>query len=217
MIRLVYKDCAGQHRQLFDKMYRDREVQFSQRLGWSVHVDEDGRELDEYDSLNPLYLILEGLKGTHEASMRFLPTTGDTMINDHFTELAGGVTVKSPRIWECTRFCLSPEANSTASAKLLLATVELGLQFNLQFFIGVFDQRMTRVYKRIGWSPVIIGKGTTSASSEICAGLWPISEAVRNDILVRQGMPLRQRKERSVESSAESFVDTGRAAWRMSV
>ena len=144
--------------------------------------------------------------------MRFLPTTGDTMINDHFTELTGGVSIRSPRIWECTRFCLSPDADSTASAKLLLATVELGLQFNLQFFVGVFSQRMTRIYKRIGWSPVIVGQGTMSEGGEVCAGLWPISEAARNDILVRQGISLGQPPVRMVEAPPESIVRASRAA-----
>ena len=52
--------------------------------------------------------------------MRFLPTTGDTMVNDHFCHLTGGVRIASPLIWECTRFCLAPEAPTGGSSAALM-------------------------------------------------------------------------------------------------
>ena len=47
-------------------MFRDRASQFKTRLKWQVDVDENGFERDEYDALNPLYLILENNLGRHE-------------------------------------------------------------------------------------------------------------------------------------------------------
>ena len=38
-------------------MFRDRAEQFSQRLGWAVSVNASGHERDQYDELNPLYVI----------------------------------------------------------------------------------------------------------------------------------------------------------------
>ena len=43
------------------------------------------REIDQYDLLNPLYLILKDENGKHLGSCRALPTTGPTMIADHFS------------------------------------------------------------------------------------------------------------------------------------
>lgn len=184
MIRIVYADQADKHPELFASMYRDRASQFRDRLGWNVKVDERGFETDVYDLLNPMYLIAEAHDGTHLGSMRFLPTTGDTMINDHFTEITGGVTVKSPFIWESTRFCLAPNASRSVSRKVLLGTLELGLHFGVQFFVGVFSRKMCRIYERIGWSPVVVGEGTIEGD-DVLAGLWPISEAARMGILAR--------------------------------
>ncbi len=185
MIRIVYADEAADFPRLFSSMFKHRAAQFRDRLNWAVEVNADGHERDEYDRINPLYLILEAEDGSHAGSMRILPTTGNTMINDHFTGLTGGVTVKSPFIWECTRFCLAPNARRLASKKILMGTLEAGLHLGIQFYVGVFSKRMMRVYDRIGWSPVLIGEGALDGDT-VCAGLWPISEAARQSILARE-------------------------------
>lgn len=184
MIHIVHKNDSDNFPELFRSMYEHRAAQFRDRLNWEVNVDADGKETDEYDSINPLYVILTDEQGTHCASMRFLPTTGDTMINDHFTELTGGVVIKSPYIWECTRFCLAPNADRRASRKVLLATMELGLRLKVEFFVGVFSKQMLRVYQRIGWSPVVVGQGEVGGD-EVCSGLWPVSQEVRLSFLAR--------------------------------
>lgn len=184
MIRTVYASEASLHPELFDSMFKHRKMQFSDRLNWPVRVDANGHEIDDYDQLNPLYVILENSDGQHGGSMRFLPTTGDTMINDQFTALTGGVTVRSPFIWECTRFCLAPNADRNASRKVLLATMEIGFYFGVQFFVGVFSKRMCRIYERIGWTPVIVGDGRLGEDT-VCAGLWPVSSVARHQLLAR--------------------------------
>ena len=73
--------------------------------------------------------------------MRFLPTTGRTMVEDHFLHLTDGVAIKSPFIWECTRFCLAPDAGPNVSAALMLGGMELGLGAHLSHALGVFDAR----------------------------------------------------------------------------
>ena len=83
MIRFLYADELRAYPALRATMFRDRAEQFRRRLNWSVTVDEDGLETDEYDALNPLYIIWETPQGLHGGSMRVLPTTGRTMVNDH--------------------------------------------------------------------------------------------------------------------------------------
>lgn len=83
MIRYLYSNQLDQYPTLRDSMFRDRADQFKKRLGWDVSIDENGFERDQYDALNPLYVIWEKADGSHGGSMRFLPTTGRTMINEH--------------------------------------------------------------------------------------------------------------------------------------
>ena len=114
----------------------DRAAQFKDRLDWDVTVDENGWEKDEYDRLNPLYIIWENAEGRHGGSVRIMPTVGRIMTNEHFLDLTGGVTIHSPLIWECTRFCLAPDAPVGVAAALLAAGVELGLRFGLEQALG---------------------------------------------------------------------------------
>ncbi|MEO0911469.1 MAG: acyl-homoserine-lactone synthase [Pseudomonadota bacterium] len=190
MIRFVYADQLSTVPLLAETMFRDRAVQFRERLQWDVTVDENGFERDEYDAFNPLYVIWEGEDGRHRGSMRVLPTLGRTMVNDHFTHLTDGVTIQSARIWECTRFCISPEAQDDGkriAGGVMLAGHELGLRFGLLSSIGVFDARMRRIYKSIGWEPDVIGEGG-EGRNKVCAGLWPFSLEIRARIAAAAGL-----------------------------
>ena len=95
MLRYLYADQLDEFPQLRDTMFRDRADQFKTRLNWDVSVDENGFERDEYDDLNPLYVIWETPQGTHSGSMRLLPTSGRCMVNEHFSELMNGDLINS--------------------------------------------------------------------------------------------------------------------------
>lgn len=189
MIRYLYADQLHQHPKLRDTMFRDRADQFKTRLGWDVSIDENGFETDQYDALNPLYVIWENTDGTHGGSMRFLPTTGRTMINEHFTDILGGGTLVSPLIWECTRFCLSRNADSRVAAALMLAGGEIMKGFGVAHFAGVFDARMVRIYRLIGSSPEVLGS-TGSGRDQISVGLWEFTEEAQAKISAKANVPL---------------------------
>ena len=57
MLRYLYGDELANYPKLKDSMFRDRAIQFNDRLGWDVSVDANGHEQEEYDALNPLYVI----------------------------------------------------------------------------------------------------------------------------------------------------------------
>ena len=153
MLRYLYGDQLSDHPLLRDTMFRDRAFQFKTRLKWKVDVDENGFERDEYDALNPLYVILENNLGRHEGSLRLLPTTGRCMINEKFCFLLGGSSLSSPLIWESTRFCLAPKAFKYSASKLMLAAGEVMLGFGVEQSVAVFDHTMRRIYRRIGATP----------------------------------------------------------------
>ncbi|MDD9920879.1 MAG: autoinducer synthase [Boseongicola sp.] len=184
MLRYIYADDLTKFPKLARSMFKDRARQFADRLGWEVEVQADGSERDEYDNMNPLYVIWERSDGSHGGSMRFLPTTGDTMVNDHFLHLTDGVKIQSPFIWECTRFCLAPRSDPRVSAALMLGGLELGIHFNLSHAVGVFDARMVRIYRRLGWGPTLLGTDGHGSDS-ISVGLWAFEPEVRPRLLER--------------------------------
>ena len=187
MLRYLYADQLPRFPHLADTMFRDRARQFHDRLGWDVQVDARGHERDEYDAMNPLYVIWQADDGSHAGSMRFLPTTGATMVNDHFSHLTGGVTIQSPLIWECTRFCLSPGAGRATSTALALGAGELMQAFHLRHYIGVFDLRMRRIYRLMGLEPEVIGEAG-QGREQIAVGLWSMQETAFAPSLARLGI-----------------------------
>ncbi|MGK7753496.1 MULTISPECIES: acyl-homoserine-lactone synthase [unclassified Roseovarius] len=187
MLRYLYADQLTRFTKLAEGMFRDRADRFGTRLGWNVTVDAQGFERDEYDALNPLYVIWEGADGRHTGSMRFLPTTGRTMINEHFTDIIGGGTIQSPHIWECTRFCLARGAERRVAAALMLGGGELMRHFGVQHFAGVFDARMVRIYRMIGASPEVLGSVGTGRD-RISVGLWEFTDAALVQVARRAGV-----------------------------
>ncbi|MFP7674377.1 acyl-homoserine-lactone synthase [Marivita sp. S0852] len=189
MIRYLYADQLAQFPRLARTMFEDRADQFKTRLGWDVTVGPDGQERDAYDDLNPLYVIWEKADGTHGGSMRFLPTTGRTMVNEHFLQLTDGVPIQSPLIWECTRFCLSRQTEQGTAAALMLAGGEIMQAFGVEHFVGVFDARMVRIYNRIGAAPDVLGTQGTGRSA-ISVGLWEFSTAAQKQVSRVAGVSL---------------------------
>lgn len=186
MIRYVYAHELHKYPSLVDGMFKDRTAQFRDRMKWDVAVDEKGWERDQYDDLAPLYIIYEREDGTHGGSGRLMPTTGRTMIGEHFSHLTDGVLIQSPTIWEITRLCISPEVTSRREAmkitsSLLLAGIDAGLRFGLEFYVGVFDAPMMRVYKSLDFAPDVMGRSSDDRRA-ICAGLWPCTEEVRDSM-----------------------------------
>ncbi|MEP3638359.1 MAG: acyl-homoserine-lactone synthase [Paracoccaceae bacterium] len=186
MLRYVYGHDLHKFPKLRDTMFRDRADQFQARLGWDVTVDRDGMEVDQYDELDPLYVIWEQADGSHGGSMRFLPTTGRTMVNEHFGDLMSG-PITSPTIWECTRFCLSQGAGSHVAAALMLAGGEIMQNFDIHHFVGVFDARMVRIYRMIGSSPDVLGS-SGEGRDKISVGLWHFEPEAQARVARRAGV-----------------------------
>lgn len=187
MLRFIHGDDLPRYPVLRRTMFEDRASQFRDRLGWDVRVDADGLETDQYDALNPIYVIWEDQAGRHAGSMRFLPTLGQTMVNDHFAHLLPEGRLADPLIWECTRFCLATAAAPQVSAALMLGGAELGACLGLIQAVGVFDARMVRVYRMLGWEPEIIGTDGNGRQAIGC-GLWDFSNAVRLSMAAKAGI-----------------------------
>lgn len=200
MIRYIYSHELNAHPELADGMFKDRATQFHDRMGWDVSVDDRGWEMDQYDSQNPLYIVYETEDGDHGGSGRLMPTTAPTMIGEHFSHLTDGVSIQSPTIWEITRFCISPRIKGRRKAmeittSLLLAGIDAGLRFGLDFYVAVFDEPMLRVYKALDFAPEVMGEAG-EAPNRVFAGLWECNADVRN------AMAARVREEQAIARAA---------------
>ena len=208
MLHYIYGHDLHKHPVLRDTMFRDRAAQFKHRLGWeAVTVDERGHEIDAYDALDPIYVIWELPDGTHGGSLRMLPTVGQTMINDHFTSLTDGVRIESPLIWECTRLCISPKADYRVTAALVVGAGELMDAFALEHYVGVFFDKMERVFALSHIKADILGvaEEADAAGDRIAVGTWEITKECIAKNLNRVGVS----RETSRKWFQQSFAHRG--------
>lgn len=177
MFTLAYGDDLFDFPKLANEMFSDRRVQFAEQLGWDLNVDAQGREIDQYDLMNPLYVILKDEAGSHVASGRLLPTTGPTMIADHFSDLTDGVQIESSLIWEVTRVFVARRGRDAIrhAAALMWAGAEIGLRAGVEFYVSVTPKNMTRVFAACGWPAEIIGERVDDRDGHLCACLWEVS------------------------------------------
>jgi N-acyl-L-homoserine lactone synthetase len=164
---------------LLDQMFRMRAREFHDRLKWDVVV-VDGREIDDYDNDDATYLLV--LKdGKVTASVRLIPTTGRTMLRDHFFHIA---PPPDPNVWEATRFC---SGGSLAILELAKEMTEFGLEQGMTSIVGCFDHASYRIYrhacKSVGCELDIIGR-----HAKIYCGRFEISQLVLDRLIAKLEM-----------------------------
>jgi acyl homoserine lactone synthase len=134
---------------------------FKQRLGWDVAVS-DGLERDQFDDLEPIYLLAIDEQKAVVGSWRFLFTTGPYMLRDVFPQLLEGRPAPHDiGTWEGSRFAVersSVRGGSLASVgqvagELLCAVVETCMAVGVRELITVYDSRMARLLHRMGCPP----------------------------------------------------------------
>ncbi|WP_307426343.1 acyl-homoserine-lactone synthase [Labrys monachus] len=190
MIEIIQSSDRHLHAETLDAIYRMRASVFKDRLNWDVRV-ENGREIDRFDDCDPLYLVSRNQEtGRVEGGLRLLPTTGPNMLRDVFSVLLpDGEVVESPLIWESSRFAIDPNLATDGSRRLhavttelLCGIVEVGLLAGIDFVVSVYDARMARIFKLANCPADIIGVPTRIGQVMTYAGLFEISEEMRQRI-----------------------------------
>lgn len=161
---IVVVDALNRHRfsDLLDEMFLLRGRVFGGRLGWEVDV-KNGREIDQFDALDPVYVIGLDDEGHVVSCVRALQTTGPHMLSDVFQVLLDGEPpLRSSQIWESTRFCVDTErltrdgtmkGVSQATCELMIGSLEYCRDAGVTDIVTVIDPVMNRVLKRSDNAP----------------------------------------------------------------
>lgn len=194
MIKFGYADDLRRtHNSLLDQMYSLRAKSFHERRGWSVSVSEN-KEVDHYDSMNPLYVLSVAPNGQLMASLRLLPTTGPHMLPDIFPETMGGKPIiRHPLILESSRFCADttianknmPNGLNSATSELLVGMFEIAMKSNINNVISVYDVFMERILKRAGCRFDRLGAPFAYDGLKTVAGLFEVSQLAIDSIRQR--------------------------------
>ncbi|WP_375261144.1 acyl-homoserine-lactone synthase [Palleronia sp.] len=161
---IIIVDALNRHEYsgLLDRMFQLRAQVFGGRLGWDVKV-ENGREIDQFDALDPGYVIGVNEDGNVVSCVRALQTTGPHMLADVFSAILGGEPpLRSPTVWESTRFCVDtkrlslgrgPGTISGATSELMIGSLEWAMSAGISDIVTVIDPIMNKVLKRSNNAP----------------------------------------------------------------
>ena len=168
---------------LLDEMFRLRARVFGDRLGWVTDI-WDGKEVDEFDALDPTFLVGLDDDGQVVSCARLLQTTGPHMLGDVFScILDGEPPLRSSRVWEVSRFCVDTErlrarggaGVSRATCELLIAGNDYAMAAGVSDIVAVIDPAMDRILKRSAYPPYdylgsrkVMGKADAMAALTAC-------------------------------------------------
>ncbi|MGA7975092.1 MAG: acyl-homoserine-lactone synthase [Pseudolabrys sp.] len=196
MIRLIQGSQRAQFPVEVAQMHEIRKRTFHDRLNWQVRTLRSW-EIDEFDALDPLYLVSIGQNGAVRGSLRLLPTTGPNMLADVFPELLpDGTQIESATIWESSRFSVDQEAAAERSenllnrvtGELLIGIVEVGLLVGLTDVVSVYDALFSRILKRADCAAELIGKPARIGSVMGYAALFEISDRMLANLRKASGI-----------------------------
>lgn len=227
MILVVDALNKHMHGDILDEMFRLRARVFGDRLGWDVKID-DGREIDEFDDLDPAYVI--GLNESYNvvACVRALQTTGPHMLADVFSDiLQGQPPLRSATLWESTRFCVDTDllqmsgrgagTVSRATCELMVGSLEYARASGIEDIITVIDPVMNRVLKRSDNAPYdYVGETVQMGKTKALAALLDCSEeriarvrafaGIEGDVFIDEQVLTEQRAARAKANSVPDNV-----------
>jgi N-acyl-L-homoserine lactone synthetase len=177
----VSPDRYVDHFSLLRQMHSLRAAVFGERLEWDVSITDAG-ERDEYDNVDPTYILAVTDSQKVVGCARLLPTLGPTMLEQTFPQLlASGSLDASPGVVESSRFCVDTTlAAGRGGGQLHLATlmmfagiIEWSMANGYEEIVTATDLRFERILNRAGWPMKRIGNPVAIGNTVAVAGTLP--------------------------------------------
>ncbi len=114
MFKILYGSEMQKNWPLFDQLFRMRYDTFITRRQWNLPA-KNHYEIDQYDNDDAVYFLSISEDGSIESSARATPTVTASLMADYFPHLnETAESLRSPRVYEATRYMLAPKQKSKA-------------------------------------------------------------------------------------------------------
>lgn len=183
-ILAVPPDQYASHNDELAQIHRLRETIFRGRLGWDVTETKSG-EFDEYDQLDPTYVLAITDSGRVVGCARLLAAQGPTMLERTFPQLLRhGSLLASSRMVESSRFCVDttlPAGKEGGQLHLTTLTmfagiIEWPMAKGYDEIDTATDLRFERVLNRAGWPMARLSEPLVIGNTVAVAGTLPAGE-----------------------------------------
>jgi acyl-homoserine lactone synthase len=137
MIYVVDKNNRSAFSEQLEEMFRIRHDIYVGRRGWKALAKPDGRDIDQFDAEDTVYLLGLDCDGRVQSGLRLNPTKGPHLIRDVFPHAVTFAEIPTgDSIFEFTRYFVVPERvgrmkRRYAAGELLVAMFEYGLFLGL--------------------------------------------------------------------------------------
>jgi acyl homoserine lactone synthase len=180
----ISPDRYVEHQDLLKQMHQLRANVFGGRLEWDITV-MDGGERDQYDDLNPTYILATFGGNSVVGCARLLPAVGPTMLERTFPQLLGGGSLNATRAMiESSRFCVDTTSLAgRGGGQLHLATltmfagiIEWSMANGYDRIVTATDLRFERILNRAGWPMARLGEPVAIGNTVAVAGALPADQ-----------------------------------------
>ncbi len=188
MIRYVFGYERQDLPQLFDEMFRQRKKVFIDQKKWDIKAVGGEFEIDEYDRDDTVYVCSFREDGSLAGSIRLLNTLTDHMASGAFRDMFPELTIRSPTIWEATRFAvpddprIQPNGVSWAACEIMLGTCLFGLEHGVSQLTAIYEAPMARIYRKCGVKHYILGRHRSPEHGAVHFALGEISRELETSI-----------------------------------
>lgn len=186
----VSKPHTPQDRDILRKMHELRARIFMERLKWNVSCSNDG-EFDQFDELDPTYIVLLSHQGSVMGCARLLPAVGRTMVNEVFSVLVDNGALRAhARMIESSRFCVDTtvreerggRALHKATVKLLTGIIGWCIENDYEEIVTVTDTRFERILHRARWPLNRLGQPKLINETMSVAGVLKADKATHQTL-----------------------------------
>lgn len=193
MIHVVTAENRHLYRHALMEMHRQRRALFIDQLHWGLEA-VDGLEIDQFDAEDVTYLLdADHTARAVSASVRLLPTDRPHLLSEVFSYLCPEGVPRSPRIWEVTRFCPSPDTpkgapRRRALAQMIAGIMETALLFGVEQVTFVAGAALARHALQMGWEARPLGPTLRHGRDRITAIAAVIDAAGLRRVRLKQGL-----------------------------
>lgn len=163
-----------------EAMFRLRYRIYVEQRGWRALARTDGREIDQFDTSDAVYLLGLDDSGEITAGLRLIPTLKPHLMRDIFSHLVSwGQVPSDPRIYEATRCFVVEgdpgERSKHAAGEIFCAAFEYGLSNGLTHISLVCDAFFIPMMLENGWGIRPLGLPTPYDEGSCIAVLIEVS------------------------------------------
>lgn len=175
MIHLVDAENRVLYEKELDEMFRLRHKVFIEKRGWPLK-SVDGREIDQFDTDETIYLLKLMPDGSVGGSMRFLPTIKPHLLSDVLSETVVGDVPRGPAIWESSRGSVRNDNRGAKTfGEINVAMVEFALLWGVEAITFVLDTDLFAPAVAIGWDAKPLGLPVEMDGESYTAGILHVS------------------------------------------